>query len=266
VGRELLAAALGYASNGWEVLPLRPGRKEPATAHGLHDASSDVDQVRRWWNDVPAANVGLRTGGRFDILDIDSPDAFERLVGHIGDPDLIPSTRTVKTARGWHLYFRPTGAGNRAGLLPGIDYRGAGGYVVAPPSIHPSGAVYRVTSDTPIAPAPPWLVRLLEPPPRRNGSAVSELLPSVAPRRYGMAALRSEMQAVASAREGNRNDQLNRSAFRLGQLARAGVIDPTPCVNALWDAAVHAGLGDAEIGPTIRSGFTAGMDHPRTRA
>nr|WP_255525520.1 bifunctional DNA primase/polymerase [Mycolicibacterium sp. BK634] len=135
---SLGGVALWYASQGWPVFLLAPNGKQPLIAkrdggNGLHDATTDLDQVREWWGQYPEANVGLPTGIKFDVIDIDGPDGIKSLA-ELGD-DVLPEIHgKVSTPRGFHLYVLPTGDGNRAGVRPGIDYRGVGGYVCAPPS------------------------------------------------------------------------------------------------------------------------------------
>lgn len=137
---SLAAFALEYAAQGLPVFPCIPGAKRPATKHGFHDASADADQIRSWWDRWPAANIGLPTGAQFDCIDVDGRVGHESLALLTALPEIIGQTLTP---RGTHLYIHPTGRGNRAALVPGIDYRGAGGYVVAPPSRLSDGGVYR---------------------------------------------------------------------------------------------------------------------------
>lgn len=137
---DLLRAALGYAAQGLHVIPLKPRDKVPLTAHGGKDATTDPAQIRAWWTQWPDANIGIATGkvSGFWVLDLDGayPDTWPPL-------GIEP---TVKTARGVHYYFRcPEGTEikNRAKIGgEQIDVRGDGGYVIAPPSIHPSGVRY----------------------------------------------------------------------------------------------------------------------------
>jgi hypothetical protein len=82
-------------------------------------------------------------------------------------------------------------------------------------------------------------------------------------RAYAMAALRAEIERVASARPGTRNDTLNRAAFSLGQLVAAGLIPPIPVITSLIDAARYAGLPEEEAVRTVRSGMEAGARKPR---
>jgi len=267
-----LAMALAYARAGFAVLPLHtpaPGGgcscrrrgcdragKHPRLPHGLTGASTDQNQVREWWRRWPAANVGLRTGGVADVCDIDSPDgrAAVRLLlgaGLAGGP-------LVRTGSGgWHVYLAPTGHGNRARLLPGVDWRGAGGYVVAPPSRHASGRRYRWLR--PLVPAlpecPPALLDLLAP--ARPVPVAADLAALAAgvrrPQRYARAALDRECARVATAAVGERNHTLYRAARALGRLAQAGLVDTGQVTAELAQAARAAGLGTVETARTIRS-------------
>lgn len=131
----LRTAALWYAGRGWPCFPCLPREKRPATRHGLNDASIDKYRVWEWWTDQPDANIGLPTGLAFDVIDVDGAAGIESL--HAEPPlNLPPTLGLVLTPRrpGMHRYVAATGLGNKAGLRPGIDYRGKGGYVVAPPS------------------------------------------------------------------------------------------------------------------------------------
>jgi Bifunctional DNA primase/polymerase, N-terminal len=139
----LLAAALYYVRRGWHVFPCKPGEKVPATRHGLHDATTDEEQVAVWWHDInPLFNIGLPTGTYFDVVDIDGHQGMQSLLAWCREEDTTtaelfnPRLGSVLTPRrpGTHIYTAPTGEGNRAGIRPGIDWRGQGGYVLAPPS------------------------------------------------------------------------------------------------------------------------------------
>jgi hypothetical protein len=150
----LLAAALYYMARGWPVFPCVVGGKVPATENGLHDASLDEDQIRAWWTRNPDYNIGLPTGHAFDVIDIDYDptkgiDGWRSLITH-RELKLPPRIGSVLTPRrpGAHRYVAATGRGNKTGLLPGIDYRGKGGYVVAPPSRTTDGTYMWATPVT----------------------------------------------------------------------------------------------------------------------
>lgn len=164
-----LASALIYTQRyKWPVFPLRPREKVPATPHGLLDATTDEGQIRAWWetsreNTRGDFNIGIRTGDGLVVVDGD-----RRKQGHLTLRDLIrrngawPATYRVKTSDGMHFYFRSDIhlASGADALGPGVDIKGQGGYVVAPPSVHPSGHVYQydVESQSKPQPLPFWVV------------------------------------------------------------------------------------------------------------
>jgi hypothetical protein len=140
------AAALYYVQQGLRVFPLQPGSKLPLPAalgccggshrHGCTDALADPGAVRAWWREHPDANLGVATGHLVDVIDQDGPDgaiSWLRLGGHA--PAVLGVATTARGSGGVHRYVRATGRGNGQKIAPGIDYRGAGGYVVAPPSV-----------------------------------------------------------------------------------------------------------------------------------
>lgn len=173
-------AALDYLSRGWSVIPVRPRSKIPLLRweefQSRHATEADVAGWFRAW---PQANVGIVTGriSGLAVLDVDPR--------HGGEPGLrmleqahagLPATVEASTGTGRHLYFAlpPVTLPNRVGLAPGIDIRAEGGMVVAPPSIHPSGATYRWLAghgpgEIPVAALPSWLLSLaLRHPPGRG--------------------------------------------------------------------------------------------------
>jgi hypothetical protein len=167
-------AALAYALAGLPVLPL--AGKVPRIVNGLNGASTDLAVVAEWWARWPEANIGIRTGtdSGLVVLDVDPCSngraTLEALRREYGP---LPRTPTVLTGSGGeHMYFRypaTTEVRNSAGKLgAGLDVRGEGGYVVAPPSVHASGNRYTwVRSlDEPLADCPPWLLASLPQGPR----------------------------------------------------------------------------------------------------
>jgi hypothetical protein len=179
---ELFEAALAYSARGWPVFPLRAAGKLPLTEHGFHDATTSLSQLAAWWDQWPEANVGLPTGDHFIVVDIDpragGDEALRELEATHG---ALPATwRVVTSSGGAHIYFQPVaGLRNSAGLLgPGLDVRGAGGYVVAPPSLNGTGGGWtwelgHEPDELPLAVMPEWLVeRLLRP--RGTGNAADD--------------------------------------------------------------------------------------------
>jgi len=133
------AAAMAYAQTGWKVFPLEG--KTPLIADWPNRASDDPEQVRQWWEKFPKANIGFVPGlAGLVVMDIDGPggDAVATNLGLLAEPTL-----SVKTSRGEHLYFKhPGGRIGNDKLGNGLDVRGDSGYVVLPPSVHESGAIY----------------------------------------------------------------------------------------------------------------------------
>jgi hypothetical protein len=166
-------AALDYAARGWSVIPIEPHGKRPVVAwQEFQRRAAPAAKVAGWFRRRPQANVGIVTGtvSGFVVLDIDpghgGADSLRELErGH----GRLPATVEALTGGGGrHLYFLHPGGTlrNRAGLLPGIDLRGDGGCVVAPPSIHPSGNRYAWVpghgpDETPFAVIPSWLLSRL---------------------------------------------------------------------------------------------------------
>lgn len=149
----MLRAALAYAKRGIPVFPCRTGGKEPLTPRGFKDATTDPRKVHAYWRRWPGANIGVPTGSRSGLLVLDEDRA-----GAIGEleeeQEPLPATTRARTGGGGlHLWFRlPAGVEirNSAGrLAEGMDVRGEGGYVVAPPS-HTEGA-YGWLDKTPLA-------------------------------------------------------------------------------------------------------------------
>lgn len=165
----ILDAALALASRGLRVFPCKARAKTPATAHGCKDASSDPDVIQKWFSSGER-NLAIATGpgSGLWVLDLDGDEGIAAFTLISKDHDEeVPLTPTVRTGGGGkQLYFLFNGreVKNRAkiGGDP-IDCRGTGGYVVAPPSVHPSGKAYEwiVDLETPIAEAPDWLVDLV---------------------------------------------------------------------------------------------------------
>jgi hypothetical protein len=169
---DLLGPALELAARGFAVFPLAPRSKVPlAGTRGSLDATRDPARIVRMWQREPSGNIGLATGAASGIwvLDVDDRhDGAATMRGLVAELGPLPPTLRVRTGSGWHLYFRLDGALVPQGanvLGPGVDTRSTGGYVVAPPSLHPSGATYRwLTEIEPAACPPPWLARLAPPP------------------------------------------------------------------------------------------------------
>jgi putative DNA primase/helicase len=166
----MLEAALAYASAGWPVFPCNPtqgkGGKRPLVAGadkdeqgnaipktgGLWRASTDEAQIRAWWGKYPKALIGVPTGARIGLFVVDldprSGECVDEVRARLEDAvGPLPETPiSVTQSGGWHLWFKnPIGEElpkNSAARIPGVDWRGEGGYVIVPPSAMSDGKAY----------------------------------------------------------------------------------------------------------------------------
>lgn len=153
---KICEAALKYAKRGWSVFPVKRN-KAPYTDNGFHDATTDPSIILKWWQKFPDANVGIATGHLshgLTVIDID----IDRDKGIYGDESFdgwcdeqgvyIDSLNAVTGRGGKHLYFLSNYPyGSKIGVLDGVDIKGEGGYVIAPPSIHENGNEYYFDGD-----------------------------------------------------------------------------------------------------------------------
>jgi hypothetical protein len=275
---RLASAALAYARRGLAVFPLHsigaggkctcgelgcqsPG-KHPRTKHGLKDASKAQEQITAWWTKWPDANIGIATGAisGISVIDIDPRHGGNESLGDLqlaNGP--LPKTPTVHTGGGGrHLYFAHPGGHvpNSSGALgAGLDVRGDGGYVAAPPSNHVSGKCYaweptRVVFEVPNAVAPDWLSALLV---RAPFSGEKTARPS------------SEWVELIRGpiAEGARNNALARFA---GHLFRIRILHPTlaaELVHTVNEARCHPPLDFNEVQAIVES--IAGRELARER-
>ena len=232
----MLTAALDYAGRGWPVLPLHHPTatgcsclnpecnaigKHPRLRNGLDSASTDEKTIRDWWTRWPDANVGILTGPESGLLVVDldnkgdtrGEDNFAVVVAECGG---MGPTLTASTGKGKHLFFAHPGLeikNSVSGIAKGVDVRAARAYVVAAPSLHPSGTRYAwVKPDESPAEMPEWLIDRLV---RRTQPDAPKLpvLPA--------AGLPSGPNAI---QQGIRNDKLYRIGCSLrGQLAMSDV-------------------------------------------
>jgi putative DNA primase/helicase len=158
--RRMERAALALADAGYFVFPCKPRAKEPLTKNGWKDATRDEGQILRWWDRWPDANIGVACGpSGIAVLDIDAKagadpreviaglglDGYPTVwTGEAGAPD-ADNPNSLEGVRGAHVYFRSDLSTCKT-TVPGVEIRGGGGYVLAPPSVHPSGVPYE-TAD-----------------------------------------------------------------------------------------------------------------------
>src|SRR6185295_2822425 len=138
----MLNWALKYLNLGYCIVPLRPKSKEPLIPWREYQTKKSTEQeIKNWWQSYPMANIGIVTGkvSGIAVVDLDGPEGIKS-----GSSLKLVSTVTVRTGNGKQLYYSdPEGlCRNSVKKIPGVDIRGEGGYVVAPPSLHPNGSKY----------------------------------------------------------------------------------------------------------------------------
>ncbi|MBU8833779.1 bifunctional DNA primase/polymerase [Mycolicibacterium goodii] len=248
------AAALTYAAAGLAVFPCAPGGKQPLTERGYRDATTGARRIRGWWAWQPHANIGIATGHGLDVLDIDvhaGGDGY-RILERLHRSNLVPGAlAAVRTpSGGTHLYFpsdpgRPQRTWSRGTMH--VDFRGTGGYVLAPPST--------VTDRRRSA---GYTILTLNADPRPvDGERIRELLTPIRPR---VTTARSDAARLdpgglahwlGGAVEGNRNASLFWTACRLAEHG----IDEQGIHDLLDRPAFAIGLGNREVEATIRSAW-----------
>jgi len=206
----------GYTARGWSIIPIRTGDKRPLVRwHEFQHRRPSAEEVRTWFSDWPEAGIGIVTGAvsGLVVLDVDFRHGGDASLKRLEqEHDRLPATvECYSGGGGRHLYFAHPGGlvRNKVGLAPGVDLRGDGGYVVAPPSLHASGQRYawvenRTPDLTPLAPLPDWVLRRTVEEPGRRGHPIA----------YWRRLVREGV------REGERNNAI---ASLAGHLLRHGV-------------------------------------------
>ena len=186
---SMLESALAYAEKGYKVFPCcwpdengkcacgnkgkshqagkSPVYKKGLMEHGLTEATSDPEQIRKWWTRWPNANIGMATAGRV-VADFDKgksgKEGRSALEAEYGK---LPSTLTHRTGGGGLHYIYDNLTDEKVisvnGLRDGVDRKADGGYIIMPPSLHPSQNRYEALNEEQIAPSPEWLMKLEKP-------------------------------------------------------------------------------------------------------
>ena len=286
---DLLWHVKCLARLGFAVFPLIPNEKTPLTKHGCKDATRDLARVDEWWSRNPNANIGIGCGAVSNLLALDidrkhGVDGFASLAELEAEFGPLPRTVRSRTPSGGaHVYLvHPSDARpqNRVGIkrysqsgvrrvYAGLDVRGNGAYIVAPPSRTEVGQyVWELDPDfTDVAPVPDWLLRLLlsEPPPA--APAPLNLHSDLNTARYVAAAVEGESRQLAATAQGGRNNRLFVAAAKLGGFVAAGVLHQADLERELEAAAEACGLtrdkGLPSVRATIASGLRHGLLNPR---
>ena len=240
---------------GFSIFPLHPNGKTPLVPWKPYQlVKPDWPQIEQWLERYPDANIGIVTGAISGIVavDFDSQEAFETAQRK----GLLGNALINQTGRGYHAIFPypDTPIQTTTGILPNVDVRGDGGYIVSPPSIHPDGHVYRWLDgdlDLTKVQMPAKMHDLLT----GKSQHVSQPSPSL----IIPAPLQRQCDLVANAPQGSRNDQLNKSAYSVAQMIGGGLMDQHLATGELTISALQAGLPPAEILATITSALNAGL-------
>lgn len=290
----LLDAALRYAALGFRVFPVAPRDKVPLLTgahpegdplhgrckgecgkdgHGCHDGTTDEGKIRAWWAEHQYANIGVSTGKASGlwVLDLDGEDGINSMAALESENGRVENAPQVETGGGGsHLWFaHDPRARQGARILPGVDARTDGGYVVAPPSIHPNGLPYGwlhgIEPTARLAAAPEWLISVVKKPkrapaaPPANGHTQAQSGGMTA---YGRKALDGLLEELSAVPVGARDDRRNTIAYSAGRLVAGGHITDTDAEEALVIACVNNGLvgeeGEEEIRKRMRAAIEAG--------
>lgn len=279
---ELLASALRLAGRGISVIPLwwpqgaicacpkgaecPSPAKHPLTYNGLKDATTDAQTIATWWERYPSANIGLITGDAIDVIDVDGAiPAYQQLIADIGAPQHVATVITGRGDGGLHIYCTPGGnktiPSGKHGLPNKIEVKGAGGYVVAPPSKHVSGGTYTyMTQDTgtihgdvvltdwlaSIAPEEAKVIELRPTPTMHTPTMHTTNADKVT--KYRDAVINSACDLIAYAGVGGRWMALATEAVpKMARGIAGGLITRDVAIYALEGAARQAGLETSEV-------------------
>ena len=278
-----------YAGKGWHIIPLHnpvfdtPDSearcscgipacdkigKHPRVKDWGSKATIDLTQISEWFNSWPDMNIGIVTGAisGLAVLDADGLKGKRSLMS----VESVPYTATVKSGVGLHYYLRYPDklVKTVANVMPGLDSRGDGGYVCAPPSLHRRGYRYEWLLATDLAKVPKWWLDLVEKPVLE---AIQEIkfdvtINSAQMHAYGRTAMANELAKLYSTPvgQGLRNKNLNRASFSLGQLIPEGYLPEDLVRSCLWDAAINGmKMEEEEARKTMESGLAGGKMKPR---
>lgn len=252
-------AAVALGAVGVPVFPVAVGGKQPMTRHGFHDATTDLNQIRRWWSSTPGANIGMPTGAASGLIVVDV-DVHGQANGYVA----LDRADRAGLLAGWeslvqtptdglHAYYPATpGTEQRSwqSARAGIDFRGDGGYIIVPPSsriIEGQRCIYRleqVTHDQPQSLDAGRLHRFLDPPPPRIG------IPEARAAERGVDVERLAAW-VGRLQEGERNHGLFWAACTMAEHH----VPPGHALDALTTAGGQAGLSVREVTVTVRSAY-----------
>ena len=260
----LAEAAEFYAAKGLKVLALAEKDKRPdgrVCPNGFKDATNDLTKVKSAWKQLPNLNIGIVTGKENGIVvvDIDGDVGKETWRNLIRQHEYKSKTLKIATGKGCHLYFKYPSAlsviKNRVRFVEGIDVRADGGYIVAAPSVHPSGRKYQVSRPinfSELEELPDWLLKLI----LGNNSAL-EMEPTgvnSAGQKLPMD-VENALAVLSATKEGSRHDTLIKQANLIAGKCQQKGLDEATVKELILQAALKTGLPEDEAKGTIAASF-----------
>jgi Bifunctional DNA primase/polymerase, N-terminal len=241
----LLATALELAHLAYRVFPC-DDNKRPLTEHGFKDATADIKTIEYWWGQWPDALIGVPTGEKFVVVDIDLQHAEAQWWYARAN---LPLTRKHETRSGGrHLLFAPNEAVKCTSgkLYAHVDTRGFGGYIVWWPACG-----LEILHENVLAPVPEWIIKRLQ--------TERAVMPTVQVPRRPLSSREAEarvcgvIRKVARTREGNRNSVAYWGAHRLAELVGDNILERDAAIEIIVEAAGRSGLPRAEAARTAQS-------------
>lgn len=271
-------------SQGRKVFPVTKGSKLPLVKWGSEDpASSDLDQVNKWFIRHGNTNWGMATGAKSGVfvVDTDTKEGYDWVVANgLTDTYIVKTGGNTpeKLSYGYHFYFLHPGVpikNSARDLSPGVDVRGDGGYVLMPPSV--TDQPYYVANQREVAAAPEWLIERIRKTELDRVAVVGELCDQ--DREHGLNIYRKECREYPETPDGQWNNELNKLAGLAGRLVAAGCFDEDFALGlameygdgykdkkafmATWKSGFKWGLGSpwVPLGPED-VGFSGGVPEP----
>jgi hypothetical protein len=257
-----------YYRMGFSVIACKAASKTPlASWKQYQNNRASMEQLNTWAHDNPDCNWAIITGkvSGIVVIDTDNPDA-DAYAQHRG----LPPTLTAKTAKGYHYYYAHTPLRNTTSLhgIDGLDIRGDGGYVICPPSIHPSGAIYEWITplDTPLAPLPTWVTEQTSNTHTNGNGTHTNGNGNGRETAYIRAAIDGKLNdaclRVAEATDGTKHNTLRNNAVILGGYVHYGVADAETITAALLNSLPSTVTDWEKAHATVRDGIEYGMKNP----
>ncbi|MCI5634940.1 MAG: DUF3987 domain-containing protein [Alphaproteobacteria bacterium] len=276
VNNMTLAEAAGfYAAKGLKVLALAEKDKRPdgrVCPNGFKDATNDLTKVKSAWKQLPNLNIGIVTGKENGIVvvDIDGDVGKETWRNLIRQHEYKSKTLKIATGKGCHLYFKYPSAlsviKNRVRFVEGIDVRADGGYIVAAPSVHPSGRKYQVSRPinfSELEELPDWLLKLI-----LDKNSVVEI-DATGVNLTGQKLpldVKNALMAISTTQEGSRHNMVISQSNLIAGKCLQGKLDEKDAKNLILQAALKTGLSEKEILQCIADGFNHVAEHTANTA